>query len=201
MRINKFLYFGDFFAMPLALALFAYGAFRTAGAAAAVAYFPALLGGLIVWTLAEYWIHRTLYHQAPLFSRFHDRHHAQPKALIGLPSFLSSGIVVGLGYGPFFAFAPVFADGFASGALLGYAAYMIVHHATHHWPLAPGDWLYGARVRHLAHHYHEEGDFGVVTGLWDRVFGTDGRRRSRTSDLGHVTFRGESNVALRRDSR
>jgi sterol desaturase/sphingolipid hydroxylase (fatty acid hydroxylase superfamily) len=201
MRINKFLYFGDFFAMPLALALFAYGAFRTAGAAAAVAYFPALLGGLIVWTLAEYWIHRTLYHQAPLFSRFHDRHHAQPKAFIGLPSFLSSGIVVALGYGPFFAFAPVFAGGFASGALLGYAAYMFVHHATHHWSIAPGDWLYQARVRHLAHHYHDDVNFGVVTGFWDRVFRTDGTRRSRMRNLGHVTFHGQSNVALRRDSR
>jgi sterol desaturase/sphingolipid hydroxylase (fatty acid hydroxylase superfamily) len=201
MRINKFLYFGDFFAIPLALALLAYGAFRTAGAAAAAAYFPALLGGLVVWTLAEYWIHRTLYHHAPVFTRFHDRHHAQPKAFIGLPSFLSSGIVVALGYGPFFAFAPVFADGFASGALLGYAAYMFVHHATHHWSIAPGDWLYQARVRHLVHHYHDDVNFGIVTGLWDRVFRTDGTRRSRMGDLGHVTFRGQSNVALRRDSR
>jgi sterol desaturase/sphingolipid hydroxylase (fatty acid hydroxylase superfamily) len=201
MRINKFLYFGDFFAIPLALALFAYFAYRTAGAAAAPTYALALFGGIVVWTLAEYWIHRTLYHQAPVFSTFHDRHHAQPKAFIGLPSFLSSGIVVVLAYGPFFAFAPVFADGFASGALLGYAAYMVVHHATHHWPLAPGDWLYGARVRHLAHHYHEQGDFGIVTGFWDRVFGTRRRQRPQRSDLGHLTLRGESNVALRRDSR
>jgi sterol desaturase/sphingolipid hydroxylase (fatty acid hydroxylase superfamily) len=201
MRINKFLYFGDFFAIPVALALFAWFAARTGGAAATATYLSALVIGLIVWTLAEYWIHRTLYHRAPWFSTFHDRHHAQPKAFIGLPSFLSSGIVVVLGYGPFFAFAPVFADGFASGALIGYAAYMIVHHATHHWSIAPGDWLYRARVRHLAHHYHDDANFGIVTGFWDRVFGTDGRRRSRMRDLGHVTLAGRSNVALRRDSR
>src|ERR1700690_919896 len=104
MRINKFLYFGDFFAIPIALALFAWCAYRAGGAAAAAMYFPALAVGLVVWTLAEYWIHRTLYHRTPVFSEFHDRHHAQPKALIGLPSFLSLGIVVVIGYAPFFAF-------------------------------------------------------------------------------------------------
>jgi sterol desaturase/sphingolipid hydroxylase (fatty acid hydroxylase superfamily) len=73
----------------------------------------------------------------------------------------------------------VFAGGFASGVLLGYAAYMLVHHATHHWPIGPGDWLYEARVRHLAHHYREDSEFGIVTGFWDGVFGTTGRRRNR----------------------
>ena len=102
MRINKFLYFGDFFAIPLALALFACFAYRHGGARRRRRHMLSRCSrGIVVWTLAEYWIHRTLYHQAPVFSTFHDRHHAQPKAFIGLPSFLSSGIVVVLGYGPF----------------------------------------------------------------------------------------------------
>jgi sterol desaturase/sphingolipid hydroxylase (fatty acid hydroxylase superfamily) len=176
MRINKFLYFGDFLAIPIALALFAYWAYVAQGFAAATQYLPGLASGLVVWTLAEYWIHRTIYHHMPVLSGYHDRHHAEPNALIGIPSFLSSGIVIALGYAPFFMFAPVFADGFASGALLGYAAYMVVHHATHHWRIAPGDWLYPARVRHMAHHYHEDSNFGIVTGFWDRAFGTAGRR-------------------------
>src|SRR4051812_46428451 len=177
MRINKFLYFGDFLAIPVALALFAWCAFAGRGAAAGLQYFAGLAAGALVWTLAEYWIHRTLYHHAPVLSSLHHRHHAAPRELIGLPSFLSIGIVVALAYAPFFAFAPVFADGFASGVLLSYAAYMVVHHATHHWNIAPGHWLYAARVRHMAHHYHDEANFGVVTGVWDRVFGTAGRRR------------------------
>ncbi len=102
--------------------------------------------------------------------------------MIGIPSFLSSGIVIALGYGPFFAFAPQFADGFVTGALIGYAAYMIVHHATHHWRIEPGHWLYAARVRHMAHHYHDEANFGIVTGFWDWVFGTTGKRRNRWAD-------------------
>jgi sterol desaturase/sphingolipid hydroxylase (fatty acid hydroxylase superfamily) len=177
--INKFLYFGDFLAIPAALALFAYLAFIRRGVEAAPEYLVGLLAGLIVWTLAEYWIHRTLYHHAPVLSELHDRHHEAPRALIGIPSFISSGIVILLSYGPFFAFAPVFAAGFASGALIGYAAYMVVHHATHHWDIEPGDWLYSARVRHMAHHYQGQSNFGIVTGFWDRVFGTTARRRDR----------------------
>ncbi len=179
MRINKLLYFGDFFAIPVALAVFAYLAFAINGVAAAPSYGLGVVAGLVVWTLAEYWIHRVLYHHVPWISTLHHSHHADPEELIGIPSFLSSGIVIGLGYAPFFAFAPIFADGFASGALVGYAAYMVVHHAVHHWRIEPGDWLYSARVRHLGHHYHDDVHFGIVTGLWDRVFGTSGARRDR----------------------
>ena len=57
--------------------------------------------------------------------------------------------------------------------LIGYAAYMFVHHATHHLKIEPGDWLYEARVRHMAHHYRDATNFGVSTGFWDRVFGTE----------------------------
>ena len=193
MRINKLLYFGDFLAVPIALAIFVYLAYAAEGVAAAIGYGGGLVAGLVVWTLAEYWIHRTLYHRAPWLSTLHHRHHADPNELIGIPSFLSCGIVILLGYGPFFAFAPVFADGFASGALLGYAAYMVVHHAVHHWRIGPGDWLYRARVRHLAHHYHDNVQFGIVTGVWDHMFGTAGTRRDRRADA--------STFALREDSR
>lgn len=178
MLINKFLYFGDFFAIPVAMAVFAWMAFATRGASAFPAFSLALVVGILVWTLAEYWVHRALYHHAPWLSELHDRHHTTPTAYIGAPSFLSSGFVILVAYAPFFAFWPVFADGFVVGALIGYTVYMIVHHATHHWTLAPGDWLYPARVRHMAHHYHDDIHFGIVTGFWDRIFGTAGRRRN-----------------------
>ena len=66
-----------------------------------------------------------------------------------------------------------------SGMLLGYAVYMFVHHATHHLAIQPGDWLYKGRLRHMAHHYHDNANFGVSTGFWDRVFNTTGARRDR----------------------
>jgi sterol desaturase/sphingolipid hydroxylase (fatty acid hydroxylase superfamily) len=178
MRIGKFLYFGDFLAIPLLVAIFLRLALHAQGLAGLPEFGLSFASGLVVWTLAEYLIHRFLYHRAPWLSELHELHHKAPMELIGLPSFVSSGIVVLLTYGPFFAFAPVFAAGFATGGLIGYAAYMMVHHATHHWRLEPGDWLYPARVRHLAHHYREEANYGIVTAFWDHIFGTVLRRRS-----------------------
>ena len=53
---------------------------------------------------------------------------------------------------------------------------MFVHHATHHFAIQPGDVLYRARVRHMAHHYRDGSNFGVTTGFWDTVFGMTIRR-------------------------
>jgi sterol desaturase/sphingolipid hydroxylase (fatty acid hydroxylase superfamily) len=114
-----------------------------------------------------------------VFSTLHDSHHQAPNAFIGVPSFISSGLLIAVCYLPVRIFDAVAAGGFTSGMLLGYAAYMFVHHATHHFSIRPGDWLYAARVRHMAHHYHDHANFGVSTGFWDRVFGTTGARRGR----------------------
>ena len=179
MRIGKFLYFGDFVAIPALMSGLAGLALGGYGARAATEYFALAAFGLLLWTLLEYGIHRFLYHHAPVLSPLHEAHHRAPNDLIGVPSFVSSGLVVLLGYLPFRPFAPVGAAGFATGLLAGYAIYMFVHHATHHMAIKPGHWLYDARVRHMAHHYHDDTNFGVSTGFWDRVFGTAGRRRDR----------------------
>jgi sterol desaturase/sphingolipid hydroxylase (fatty acid hydroxylase superfamily) len=177
MPINKFLYFGDFFAIPVLVGVFATLAYAALGLAAAPKFLLALLLGIFIWTLVEYWVHRYLYHHAPYLSPLHDLHHQRPGDFIGVPSFLSSGLVVAGGYLPLVMFDPVAAGGFTSGLLIGYAVYMVVHHATHHWDIRPGDWLYEARVRHMAHHYGDEANFGITTDLWDRVFGTARERR------------------------
>ena len=179
MPINKFLYFGDFVAIPIAVVFFLYLALIGFGLDALPEFVLATLVGGAVWTFAEYWIHRWVYHHAPVFSPLHDAHHREPRALLGVPSFVSSGVVVLICYVPLYRFAPLAAAGFTSGAMIGYAAYMLVHHATHHWKIEPGDWLYAARVRHMAHHYHDTICFGVSTGFWDRVFRTTGAPRDR----------------------
>ena len=196
MRINKFLYFGDFLVIPVALVVFFSLAGHAAGVAAAGPYGAGMVGGVVAWTLAEYGIHRWIYHHLPVLSDYHERHHAEPNALIGMPSFLSSGLVAALAYGPIFQVAPVVADGFASGALIGYAGYMFVHHATHHWPIAPGSWLYGAKLRHMAHHHRGDCNFGIVTGFWDRLFETAGgkaRRGASPTTLPRVRIRDSRN--------
>lgn len=183
MPINKFLYFGDFFAIPILFVAFAVLAYWEAGYAAAPKFLTAVVVGIGLWTLIEYWIHRYFYHHVPVLSPLHDLHHQKPEAFIGVPSFLSCGLFVVIGYLPLAMLDPVAAGGFTSGLLIGYAAYMVVHHASHHWNVQPGDWLYPARLRHMAHHYGDESNFGITTGLWDHVFGTERmpRRAGRRS--------------------
>ena len=179
MPISKFFYYGDFFAIPIAIAILVYFAFAAGGFQSSPDFAFALGIGLVTWTLVEYGVHRFVYHHAPLISALHDSHHQSPEEFIGVPSFVSSGFLIVACYFPVRVFDAVAAGGFTSGMLLGYAAYMYIHHATHHFAIRPGDWLYQARVRHMAHHYHGDANFGICTGFWDQVFGTTGARRGR----------------------
>ena len=181
MRIGKFLYFGDFLVIPVAVLLFAWAAYAAGGAAAIPEWGASLVFGAALWTLVEYLIHRYAYHHAPILAPLHDAHHKEPLAFLGVPSFVSSGLILAVCYLPLRPYAPVLAAGFTSGVMLGYAAYMFVHHATHHFKIEPGDWLYEARLRHMTHHYREGVNFGVSTGFWDRVFGMLAARRERTA--------------------
>jgi sterol desaturase/sphingolipid hydroxylase (fatty acid hydroxylase superfamily) len=181
MPIGRILYFGDFAVIPVAVALFAGFALAHYGLAATPAWGLSLAVGVVMWTLVEYLVHRFAYHGAPILTALHEAHHREPTAYIGVPSFLCSGLIVAISYLPLSSLNPLVAGGFASGMLIGYAAYMFVHHATHHFVIEPGDWLYQARVRHMAHHYHDDANFGVSVGWWDRVFRTEGARRSRTA--------------------
>jgi sterol desaturase/sphingolipid hydroxylase (fatty acid hydroxylase superfamily) len=182
MKLGRVLYFGDFVAIPVAIFGLALWAIPGRGVFGPVGWLASFITGLFVWTFVEYAVHRWVFHEVPFFEKFHDAHHAEPSALIGVPSFASSGIIlVGFFATPLAFTGALFASGFASGALVGYAGYMAVHHIVHHIAPRPGTALYRARIRHMAHHYHgENGNYGVTTGLWDWLFCTivEARKRS-----------------------
>ena len=182
MKLSKALYFGDFVAIPAAIVALGWAAIAERGVGAAGLWLLAFVAGLGVWTFVEYVVHRWVYHAIPFFEKFHDAHHDEPEALIGVPSFVSSGVMLAVFFLPlYFTVGIVFSGGFASGAMLGYAGYMLVHHASHHWTLKPGGMLYKARVQHMAHHYNSTpGNYGVITSFWDNVFSTNIERRRRT---------------------
>jgi sterol desaturase/sphingolipid hydroxylase (fatty acid hydroxylase superfamily) len=181
MKLSKALYFGDFVAIPVAILLLGAAAIQQEGFTGAGLWLMAFVAGVAVWTFVEYAVHRWIYHAVPFFEKFHDAHHEDPKALIGVPSFISSGIILAVFFVPLWlTVGIVLAGGFTSGSLLGYAGYMLVHHASHHWALKPGGMLYRARIQHMAHHYHNTpGNYGVVTSFWDHVFSTNVDRRRR----------------------
>lgn len=143
-------------------------------------------GGLFLWTLAEYLLHRFVFHFRPKTPRqerlaflFHGIHHSQPmvKSRLVMPFVVSIPLalvfyglyhlVVGRLLGVPHWIAPLF-----SGFVAGYIAYDMIHYTTHHFRM---DMLFFRTVKqhHLRHHGESwQRRFGVSSPLWDHVFGT-----------------------------
>jgi sterol desaturase/sphingolipid hydroxylase (fatty acid hydroxylase superfamily) len=128
--------------------------------------------GLVAWTLAEWLLHRYIYHLWKSFlTEGHALHHAKPRALIGVPWYLTTIAIIlmfELLAIPLRASSTGLVMGFA---WLGYIFYCVTHHGSHHWRLRRG-WLGAMKRHHLLHHAHPEYNWGFTTPLWDHVFGT-----------------------------
>jgi dihydroceramide fatty acyl 2-hydroxylase len=147
--------------------------------------------GWALWTLAEYWTHRTVFHFEPesgvgahLHWMIHGVHHDHPND----PRRLVLPPVVSLPFGVAFLALFVLALGRYEGAAVcagfysGYLAYDMLHFALHHRrPRSRlGRWLYELHMRH--HFEDERRGFGVSAPWWDKLFGTysaHARRRRR----------------------
>ncbi|MGJ5216637.1 MULTISPECIES: sterol desaturase family protein [unclassified Bradyrhizobium] len=189
MNQSKLSYYAEFFIYPLVFAGLLLSDLASSGFDAHRRWLLAALGGAVLWTFAEYLVHRFLYHKVAVLKHLNGRHHAYPSDLIGAPSWVSVVIFVS-----FFALIARFSDlqtasGATAGLIAGYVLYLLVHDAVHHWQLTGQSpfhaWLRSCRLRHLRHHRDPvPGNFGVVTGLWDAVFGTmlaTGRTRTRSA--------------------
>ncbi len=150
-------------------------------------YIPAaFLVGLFFWTLAEYLLHRFVFHFSPrtpgqekILYLFHGIHHHQPqiKTRLVMPPVVSIPLAA-LFYGLFFLVVglllglPNWVGPTMSGFIFGYLVYDLTHYATHHFPMRRGVFKYLKRY-HLQHHYKTPNQrFGVSSPLWDVVFGT-----------------------------
>lgn len=151
---------------------------------------PLLFAGFIVWSLMEYWLHRTVFHWKPNTSwgpRFHfflhGVHHdwvndrlrlvMPPAASLGLLVFftvLYGGAALALSswIDPSWFFA------FYAGKIIGYMNYDVTHYYIHHGK--PKLKFYKRlRAHHNAHHFNpkfHDKKFGVSLTLWDHVFRT-----------------------------
>jgi sterol desaturase/sphingolipid hydroxylase (fatty acid hydroxylase superfamily) len=137
----------------------------------------ALLVGACAWTLAEYALHRVVFHElssAALGAREHRQHHAQPdyfapawqKALAALA--VTALLLPGL----WLAAGPALAAAFTAGFIAMYLAYEVLHRRCHTHP-PRGRYGRWRRRNHFAHHFADpRRAHGVTTPLWDHVFGT-----------------------------
>lgn len=157
-----------------------------AGSSTASVVVAGFVIGLFLWTLAEYTLHRFLFHYKPtsprqerIFFLFHGIHHAQPqvKTRLVMPLPLSIPLAA-LFYGIFYVVvdlalrAPAWVDPLMAGFLTGYLAYDLTHYATHHFAMLAGYAKFVKR-HHMAHHYKDPNTrFGVSSPIWDWVFQT-----------------------------
>jgi sterol desaturase/sphingolipid hydroxylase (fatty acid hydroxylase superfamily) len=150
---------------------------------------PIVIGfaaGLLVWTLAEYLLHRFLFHYEPeqewlmrVWYLIHGVHHEQPqcKTRLVMPPILSIPLAVAF-YALFYLVLAVLlgasrwvGPAFA-GFVTGYLIYDMTHYATHHLSMKWGFLKYLKRY-HLLHHFKTPDDrFGISSPIWDVVFGT-----------------------------
>jgi sterol desaturase/sphingolipid hydroxylase (fatty acid hydroxylase superfamily) len=175
MRLSKVSYYSDYFAYPIVIAGLATLGLVGESAGAVLAWLAAVGCGLVLWTLLEYFLHRIALHRIAYLVPLHGLHHAAPLAYVGTPTWLSVGLLGAGLFAPAWALCGLsIATGVTVGVMAGYVYYGLVHHLIHHRrELAPAGLLHGLRAWHMRHHYSpQQGNFGVTTGIWDRVFGT-----------------------------
>jgi len=147
------------------------------------------LFGFFIWTLAEYVLHRFVFHyvfESSIGQRIHflihGIHHEDPidptrlvmppvaAVILAYPLFLASRWVFGPAWcEPFFAFF-----------LIGYLCYDYIHFYVHHFmPTSRiGKFL---KQSHMLHHYVDpQSRWGVSSPFWDYVFGTYEAERERS---------------------
>ncbi len=138
------------------------------------------LGGWVLFTFAEYCVHRYLYHMSTPTQRrariqytMHGVHHEYPKdkTRLAMPPIITL-FVVALLFSIFRFVFGSYALGILSGFTFGYALYLFVHYAIHAYA-PPKNFLKFWWHHHSQHHYRQdEIAFGVTTTLWDHVLGT-----------------------------
>lgn len=137
-------------------------------------------GGLLFWSLAEYLLHRYVFHFVSehklikhLVFLFHGVHHDDPDdaTRLVMPP-LPALIIASIFYGLFYVFlGELYTPIFFSFFMIGYLLYDYIHYATHHIRLNY-TWFKKLKRNHLYHHVHSETLFGVSSPLWDIVFNT-----------------------------
>jgi sterol desaturase/sphingolipid hydroxylase (fatty acid hydroxylase superfamily) len=138
--------------------------------------------GIIVWSFAEYLLHRFVFHYVPhsefgkrLHFIFHGVHHDYPSDSRRLVMPPSASLPLAVIF--YFLFSVIvgriFVAPFMAGFLTGYLFYDITHYAIHHFNMHSKFWL-AIKNHHMKHHYQDPAKgFGVSSPIWDKIIGTD----------------------------
>lgn len=142
-------------------------------------YALCFLGGLGVWTITEYLLHRYVFHFVPkskwglrLHFIFHGVHHDYPKDAKRLVMPPSASIPLAVGFYFLFSLflAKAYLWSFFPGFITGYLIYDMMHYAMHHYNFK-SSLMKRVKQHHMLHHYDDSTKgYGVSTSLWDEIF-------------------------------
>jgi sterol desaturase/sphingolipid hydroxylase (fatty acid hydroxylase superfamily) len=139
----------------------------------------------LIYPLVWYVLHRWVLHSRWMFKvpmlastwkRIHYDHHQDPnhlEVLFGalhttLPTIMVATLPVGYLIGGVGGGAIALATG-----LITTCFYEFVHCIQHLAYKPKSRWIAEMKKRHMAHHFHDEnGNFGITSFVWDRLFGT-----------------------------
>lgn len=134
------------------------------------------------WTLAEYLLHRYLFHWVTesetvrrMHYLMHGVHHDYPTDTDRLlmppaPGLILASLLFGITYVVFYilGFAHL-SWAFFAGFFFGYLMYSFIHYSIHKFK--PPTFLKSIWIHHhLHHHRYPDRAFGVSTLFWDRIF-------------------------------
>jgi len=148
------------------------------------------LGGMLSWTLAEYILHRFVFHWSNetawgkrIHFLLHGVHHEYPndKDRLVMPLLTSAPLAV-IFYVLFvLTMGAAVGEPFFAGFVIGYLFYDGTHYFVHHF-VPTTRWGKLLRRHHLTHHHADhDGGFGVSTPLWDVMFRSMPSKRSARS--------------------
>ena len=126
-------------------------------------YLLGILSGTLLFTLIEYWTHRSILHRW-FWHGYHERHHTHPAEFVPLPLWYTPLIFTGFGL--------VFPYSVTVGLMLGYMWFFGLHHLLHHVSHRKHPWLGAYAKWHMRHHDECPCNYGITHPLWDMVFGT-----------------------------
>lgn len=137
------------------------------------------LGGFVVWTFAEYMLHRYVFHfvrDNKLVQIFHytlhGYHHSEPNDSnrLFMPPIPAALFLLAF-YGLFYLIMGNLASVFLAGFEFGYLIYSNMHYRVH--TSKPPKLLKPLWKHHVMHHFkYPDKAFGVSSRFWDRVFQT-----------------------------
>ena len=139
------------------------------------------LFGLFIWTFAEYFLHRFVFHfelpgelGAKIHFLIHGVHHDYPNdsRRLVMPPLVSIPLAY-LFYKFFSVVLPLsWLSIFFAGFIFGYLIYDMMHYAIHHAKIDNKYWR-TIQKNHLNHHFKNPHlGYGVSSDLWDRIIGT-----------------------------